>query len=67
MSLMRLRNARDGGSRSPILKTLGSINSLWPVAAPSEEVLASDEVAAGRRDSETSPGTEALRIYSRSS
>jgi len=66
ISFTRCRKARDGGSRRPMLKTLGSIRSLWPVAAPSEEDCISEDCA-GRRDSETSPGTEALRMASRSS
>lgn len=37
ISLMRFRKASDGGSKNPILKTLGSMRSLWPVAAPSED------------------------------
>lgn len=59
---MRLRKASDGGSSRPILKTLGSIKSLWPVAAPSEEVLLSEEETAGRRDSDTKPGTDAFKM-----
>lgn len=64
---MRFRKASDGGSKNPILKTLGSMRSLWPVAAPSEDAWASVEVVAGRRDSETRPGTEAFNIDSKSS
>lgn len=66
-SLSRWMNDNEGGRRRPILNTLGSIRSLWPV--PEFPCLDCDlsPVVVFCDDLVTSPGTEDLNISSKSS
>ena len=57
-----------GGSKRLILKTLGSTTSLWPAAELSDPAWRPSKWMPLRpRDFDTRPGTDDLRISSRSS
>lgn len=61
------KKSSEGGSSVPILKTLGSTSSLCPVALPSRLVFWAAVISSGLFESETRPGTDDLRMNSRSS
>lgn len=67
ISLNRWRKPSDGGSSVQMLKTLGSISSLWPATGPLMLLILLSFTPDRLRDFDTKPGTEALRIWSRSS
>jgi hypothetical protein len=66
-SFKRPRKSSDGGSKMPMLNTLGSTSSLCPVALPSRLALVSATLSSALFESDTRPGTDDLRINSRSS
>lgn len=66
ISFNLFKKSNDGGKSIPMLKTLGSIKSLCPVALPSRLVTCIAE-SSGRLESDTNPGTEDFKINSRSS
>lgn len=66
-SFNRFKKSSDGGNKMPMLKTLGSTSSLCPVALPSRLVVVLVLTSSGRFESDTSPGTDVLRMTSRSS
>lgn len=67
-SFKRVKKAREGGKRIPMLKTLGSTSSLWPVAERSVSLESSVAlVVTWEATEETRPGTDDLRIKSKSS
>ena len=67
MSFNLVRKDREGGSRMPMLKTLGSTKSLWPVAERSSFFSFSVSFVAGVVPVAARPGTDDLRMKSRSS
>ena len=67
ISFSRWRKPSDGGSSVHMLKTLGSISSLWPATGPLTLLVLLSFTPDRLRDLDTKPGTEALRIWSRSS
>ena len=67
ISVKRCKKDKEGGNRRLTLNTLGSVRSLWPTTGPSVAALLLLLPKSERlRDFDTKPGTDALRIWSRS-
>lgn len=67
MSLSLCRKERDGGRRMAMLKTLGSVSSLWVAGPPFDARSLLDRFTERLCCLDTRPGTDVCNILSRSS